>query len=392
MKILDRGYTCLAGTIFAAEHRQDGTYIHLRKVLYLMFASMPVAILKAAIDGSLPYKVLSERDHLEYDSDKPEHLQHASIVQRNSPLAPALYGRFLKNSKGLAPSANQMMIVVNSLRAYVSGKDIEKAVEIDYTFNPGVSTVQQLEQFNHHYLKRLDNRVALAHTWCHAIELKCKDVPQYKRDRPYPRPLTYCGYAKSIKKRSADYENHRSTTWLVNLVDAAFKVYVPEEAFRFEVYTVCFLAAEEEAQLSERAFTLCLEAKVHQGGFCVVGGGQCFSSKRMGMNEEERKRKWQDLSAWRETHTPVEENTTIERAKMEELIRLQSLPPKKKDRTMKIGSAEHSYADVIAHTRGVVDADTPDLKEQRLLENCDILERLANFMDKWEEAQQRANT
>lgn len=119
--------------------------------------------------------------------------------------------------------------------------------------------MNDMKAFRRFYLK-LDNfRVEQVRQWCRAVERKCLETPEPLWNAPLPKPLTYCGYSRSMM----DYANYVSTTWFGRLVEAAFEVKLPDKTYGLETYVLCFLAREKETALTERAFTVCLEAKVY---------------------------------------------------------------------------------------------------------------------------------
>lgn len=316
LEALNQHYIYLSDIVHGTEHKAEESFAYWRNILSWVFMSIPKAILCAAIDGSLPYEYMSEKEDGIAEYFEP---QHPWAMQAANPTAPAIYGRFLVGEDGRSPSANEFMVVVKALREYASGGHLENALLIDNVFAE-ISTLEDLRNFNHHHLKRNETRVRQLHEWCFAVERKCKEVPGHERALPYPKPLTYCGYS-----RVSDYEQRTNTTWLVLLVEAAFKACLPDKKYSFATYALCFLASKEEAALSERAFTAILQTKVHQGGFCVKGAGQCSSADLRELDETEKKAEWEKLTQGRWDATPIGENLAKENEKFREEEKNQEL-------------------------------------------------------------------
>ncbi|KAH9881069.1 hypothetical protein J1614_001562 [Plenodomus biglobosus] len=254
------------------------------------------------IESSLPMTQLHDRSSSPCDSsstasedgtskDKFKTVDSTSntlpLTSSQKPDTPALYLRFLVNKRGESPTPSELLRIASVVRAYAMGIDDDGARAID-------SALQRNQEAQgsdiYHYMKGSKERAKKVVTWCKAIVAICEDTPPEKWDEPLLRPLTYCGYAKQVSRRSKQYDNYQSTTWLVLLVQAALTVYFPSACYSFATYPVCFLARKDEAALGERALTRCTYSDYRYGGFCVASAGSCSSAENVG---------WEARLRWR---------------------------------------------------------------------------------------------
>ncbi|CAO2653183.1 Nn.00g025940.m01.CDS01 [Neocucurbitaria sp. VM-36] len=272
-----------------------------------LFASIPTPILTALLDGSLAYKVLGEQDpqispYFQRDPTPEDSDQHAWYMQSTASDAPAIYVRLFTNDGGQAPSPVQYMTVCTALRRYADG-DEDEVRKLDNVWKPRSTAGGP------YYLQGKVSHARQVFTWCQAIDLMCQVVPEKKWDQPHPVPRSYCGYAKTVSHRDRQYAKRQSCTWIVTLVEAAFEYYYPECKSAFRTFTICFMAAEVEMGLAERALTRCTNSILRYGGFCVAAPGQCSSAKTAN---------WAFLEHWRYQNTPIVANTNAEARRLDE--------------------------------------------------------------------------
>ncbi|KAF1955566.1 hypothetical protein CC80DRAFT_564292 [Byssothecium circinans] len=292
-------------------------HVSWRTSLWGLFASIPESILYSSIDGTLPKRHLFHRDpaickYYEPDDDKEEHDQHEWLLQRENPKAPAIYNRYYVDDEGNAPSPAEYMQIVEALHQYVSGENFEQAYEIDGVFHKQKTTMEQLRKHGHGHLEGKEIRLRVVHIWCAAIEKMCNVIPQDRWTKPCPVPSTYTGYTIMMSERPDQYTRKISTSWLCLLIEATFKVVLPNATYQFHLYTVCWLASPSEVERAEQAITRCSNSSIVYGGFNIVSTGQCSSSKMANFHPDEREEAWAQLMAWRLEHTAYRENAAKE--------------------------------------------------------------------------------
>ncbi|KAH4480816.1 hypothetical protein HBH89_250170 [Parastagonospora nodorum] len=114
-------YEALIDAISGEEEEDNGLLgfdrYNWRYSLWMLFASIPVPVLTALLDGTLVHQDLGNKDRVirETYSDGSPWRTQASV-----PFAPAVYVRFLTDSRGLSPSPNELIDLVYHLRNYVN--------------------------------------------------------------------------------------------------------------------------------------------------------------------------------------------------------------------------------------------------------------------------------
>jgi hypothetical protein len=117
-RLLEKSYMTLIDSVFHEEKydRVNAAENHVawRKQLRTLFANMPRAILEAALDGSLAWKDLSDKEpsiHMHYNrmKDTAEVDQAPWFLQASNPYGKTIYLRQLVNEKGAAPTPYEFM-------------------------------------------------------------------------------------------------------------------------------------------------------------------------------------------------------------------------------------------------------------------------------------------
>jgi len=283
--LLDVNLTTLIDTIFWEEKFAASAIAdelaYYRSILLGLFCSIPRSVLVSAIDGSLPHKALAKGDDIyplyNPDPEKEEYEQHPWFLRRQQKEGYAIYVRWLVDAAGLSPTPDELMLIVDCLRKYISGEEEDAAVaaDIDNAFSPDTSDTDDILRGQHMHLAGKKRRAAQVHTWCKAIELLCRHLTPTQRTQPLSKPRSYCGYSRNVSKRDQNYRRHQSTTWLVTLVEAVCIVLLPLRSIKLRTYTVCYLATKDEVSLAERSLTRCTDSRIDAGGFCVAPPGQC---------------------------------------------------------------------------------------------------------------------
>jgi hypothetical protein len=306
-KALKAGYLALIDTIYHEESRDNATFgltlIQWRESLWSLFASVPFQALRSALDGTL------HRDYITGGNVVRETFEPSSewSMRAKIPNAPGIYLRPFVDQKGRSPTPSEFSVVVQALRRYAAGKDLDIASKIDTVLRSGQTTeIDVLKRGGHFYFEGLQARVEILLTWCEAITLLC-DGKRY--DRPLPRAITYCGYASEMRRREIQYDNRTSTTWLVLLVEAAFQVIFPARHFHLPLYPIAYLASKQEGELAERAFTRCTFSDFKFGGLCVITPGRSGLASLRNASNKEQDLHWASLETWRRENTDIEKNS-----------------------------------------------------------------------------------
>jgi hypothetical protein len=295
--------TALIDIISAAEippvgsKRDDDVISEWRSSLLLLFMSIPEPVLLSVLDGSLCRKDLGGTDNVIHRLFTAEE-DNYWLAHAQNEFSPVIYIRQLADDTGNSPTPLQLDIITQALAGYALG-DVDVALALDNSVISGTSSIEDIQSGRHFYLAGQTARALVLITWCNAILKLCEAVPKKDRHLPLPHALTYCGYTKQLGLRGKQYAKNQSTTWLVLLVQAAFRLYYPSQ-FNFYMYPIAFIAAEEEASLGERALTCCTYSNYRYGGFCVWPAGSVSSIKLPGQSDNKRALTWDVLRQWRE--------------------------------------------------------------------------------------------
>jgi len=317
-KLVEKGYTDLIDAIYYQEEEYGNThglmYLGWRQRLRFLFASVPLNVLRYALDGSL-----ARRDLSKTDPDIVKHFHPDSPWQMRSleKFAPAIYVRPFVNHAGESSTPREFLQVAQVLFGYAYGLDLETALRIDTALQAGQqsSTLAELKEGRHCYLACSQNRAMKVIAWCQAIiTLADEKTPEDQKDKPMKQPRVHCGYFKSVSRRKRQYDKHQSTTWLALLVESVFRVLFPAASYHLHMYPICFLGAEYEVLLAEQAMMCCTHADYTYGGLCVAPAGQCSSAELLGYNEATKGKTWDDLRLWRHEHAPIMANVRHDNA------------------------------------------------------------------------------
>jgi len=150
-RLLDHSYFALFDTIFVEEKfdrvEAAANHVEWRTQLWTLFCNIPRPILNATLDGSLAYKDLSKQDpdiapHFSYFVGVADEDQSPWLLQANHPHSPAIYVRQLVDNQGMSPTPAEFMTIVEALRKYAAGEDVDTAMKIDNHRDPDRSTIE----------------------------------------------------------------------------------------------------------------------------------------------------------------------------------------------------------------------------------------------------------
>lgn len=271
-----------------------GSRVDLHPRLIEMLASIPKQILYHLVAGNLEQAISNEQDVAELFATGSEWLEPSA--EEDTPL---VYARILVDEHSQMPTSAQYTTVIARLRAYISGtpQSFDGAAELD-TDNRHQATREDIRRGDYRWLAGQTKRVQVVETFCMALQIRIKDDT-------IKTPQMYIGYTKDTEERREQHDKGDSSSWLQQLVLAAFKAEFPDNGFRLIDREICYMAFEWEVGLAE-AFLTVLTDSYYQtgGGFNVVPGGiQVTSAKFQKLRDNERQAIWKERADWRQLRT-----------------------------------------------------------------------------------------
>jgi hypothetical protein len=257
----------------------------------LILASAPL-IFTAAVDGLLASQFRTS-----------EHLQREyNEIQDRANVQPSIYIHLLADSNGVAPSANQYMLIRDIVLRYISDQkpDPELAHLIDNISPPRV-TISSTTQGYRKYLwtQRLSpRRVATMFRFCAGVEARYAETPEQQRDTPFLHPPGECGYALNSHTRLRQHRHHQSSNYVMNIVeDICTHLHtsgiLPTKFFMHQ-FIIYLIFKPEQVRIAEIFCSGLLQVWVENGGGFNQwpAGLSCASGDRVTRAEWREHERW----------------------------------------------------------------------------------------------------
>jgi hypothetical protein len=274
-----------------------------------ILGSCHTRLLKALYEGNLSREIRNSnngdlRELFFVDPENPE--KSSEWVQRSGQaFAPCAYVRELVESEtGDSPTANDLYLVIQALRGYVSGdKAFNKQNAAIDRLSSGTSDERDIREGYHYFLGGVSEQAFLLHTFCFALQARLDDIPEDERDLATAFTLRYIGYARSASNRFEDYSRNKSVSWLTDLVLAVCR-YLFENKYTLDQHVICFFTSHRECQIGEELFTRCALAYAESGtGFGVFPAGLSVSTADLDKEQTGvSKKPWEAAWMFRNRH------------------------------------------------------------------------------------------
>ena len=229
-----------------------------------MLYTMHPSILEAAVNGDLA-KELADRD-----SQASRQVRRiGEIIEIFDGRIPCIYVHFLVNTRGDAPTRDEMQNVCLDVRRYVGGDD-DFARQIDCAIN-----VKPAEGPGHRrYIPNAAARKVIL-DFLHDLE---RGLGAYTGTEPLPLPLGEVGYTWKPWERLPCHRDHKSSSnYLMMLWEAATHRRYPQYRMSQNVVMICLQA--EQSWMGEVAFTQLLHSYIFEGrGFNHMPAGLSVNS------------------------------------------------------------------------------------------------------------------
>jgi hypothetical protein len=185
--------------------------VSLLRECALILASAP-SVLAAAVDGNLVGRMLRDTDlQREY-----------AVIQERAHNQPSIYIHLLADDRGIAPSPNQYLVVRDMVLDYLAeGQISEHAWHLDNTTHPTVNKTASAQGYRKYLYTdhRSSSRVDTFHRFCEGVQRRWLETPAVLRNTPFRFPPGECGYSKDSHVRLTQHRAHRSSNYVMNLVE-----------------------------------------------------------------------------------------------------------------------------------------------------------------------------
>ena len=271
---------------------------HLKTIGISIVMSMETAVLDALLRGNLPFLYFTD-------------FQVRRSIQRLWKLRssqPSCYGQWLVDANGISPSPEELGSVVKRMRRYITPenpKDIELALQIDRVKTkswPMERTRAGVRKYlcsqNMSGQPSLD-RIKEVKKFCENLMERLKALPSHKYRVPLAAPLCEIGYSKDSGKRLKAHFAHKSSNYIMCLMEATFEINFPGkyQMFRSVIFPIWCAA---HAATSEIILTrICDGYTTNGGGFSHYLAGLSNASALVVGDHD-----WRHLTALAVSNTP----------------------------------------------------------------------------------------
>jgi hypothetical protein len=271
----------------------------------LILASAPLVFF-AAVDGNLLQRM--SRDTAlskEYE-----------VIQERAHNQPSIYIHLLADDCGIAPTAREYMVISNIVQDYLAeGQTSLHAWHLDNIVPPLVSEAASA-QGHRKYLQtkhRSIRRIETVRRFCDGVERRFDETPESIRDTPFKFPPGECGYSKDSHVRLAQHRSHKSSNYIMNLVEDVctylHRTERFEQHFRMHQFIVYLIFRPMQAAIAEIFCSGLLQVWVDNGGgFNAYPAGRSVATAR-----RVSPREWNAHEGRVRQMLPVVENMRIQR-------------------------------------------------------------------------------
>ncbi|KAF2109966.1 hypothetical protein BDV96DRAFT_584879 [Lophiotrema nucula] len=277
-----------------------------------ILASTPRKILESVLTGDLPNKTSSEgspdEELLHYFDQEDEQPKSSWRARQDASFAPCAYVRYLVDSSGKTLTGNELRLVVQRMREYVSGDPQfdQQNAKIDNESRHGQHTTAEDIRAGHHYhLDGTESRVQIILATCFAIEVYLDTLLKKPLDAeaPLPRPVCCFGYAAKGRHR---LEQHTlgNTSFISALILGICKREFRANGvpiFSMKGLVICYFINWLECKLGEELFSRIGGSYYYTGtGLNVAPAGLSNASGNLGQHtHNEANDKWQQCVEFR---------------------------------------------------------------------------------------------
>ncbi|ORY18920.1 hypothetical protein BCR34DRAFT_595754 [Clohesyomyces aquaticus] len=233
----------------------------------LILASAP-RVLQAAVEGVLALRFLVDRElQEEYEE-----------IQRRADVQPSIYVHLLADERGVAPTANQYMVIRDMALKYIIDShmpdaEIELIGRIDNASLPSVN-IRETSGGYRKYLwttQRSRRRVQVMERFCEGIRKRWLETPVQDLDLPLAHSPGECGYAIHAPRRLLQHRNHLSSNYVMNLTEDICTVLHRDlklfpQLFRMHQFIIYLIFKPQQAEIAEMFCSGLLQVWVDNGG------------------------------------------------------------------------------------------------------------------------------
>lgn len=276
----------------------------------LILASAPL-IFAAAVDGTLTQRFLTDTE-----------LQHEyTVIQERAHVQPSIYIHILADENGVAPTANQYLLIGDTARKYLSSERRyqELAWHIDNVTPPVVSwpgSTSGHRKFlwtKHRSPQHVDTLLR----FCDGISNRWGDTPPAKRDLPFAFPPGECGYSVDSHLRLAQHRYRQSSNYVMNLAEDIcsylHRTGQLSQRFYMHQFIIYLIFRPQQAAIAEIFCSGLLQVWVADGGgFNAYPAGRSVASV-----SRVSERDWAAHEKWVSENTGLVENVKIQKERLE---------------------------------------------------------------------------
>ncbi|KAH8723711.1 hypothetical protein GQ44DRAFT_709959 [Phaeosphaeriaceae sp. PMI808] len=282
---------------------------HMRECA-LVLASAP-KVFAAAVDGNLVERLLN---------DTNLRTQYAAISERANH-QPSIYIHLLADERGIPPTPNQYLAIRGMVLDYLTDGQVSGyAWQLDNVTPPSVSKsasakgVRKYLHTNH----RSSTRVKTFYRFCEGVQRRWEETPVSLRDIPFQFPPGECGYSKDSHTRMAMHRMHRSSNYVMNLVEDIctflYRSGYFHQHFRMHQFIIYLIFRPKQAAIAEIFCSGLLQVWVDNGGGFNAYPAELSvaTAQRVSLTQ------WSEHESWVRERSPIKENMEIQRVRAEE--------------------------------------------------------------------------
>jgi len=246
---------------WVVKRKQSASFKYENFLAYLvvMMAGMESLVLKHFVEGDLPLAAV----------ENPELARRLRKLKNLSKdvKCPAIYAQYFVNRQGKSPSVRTLLSILDHAERYaktVGSKDeesVDYACAIDSAYG-GNWTRQKSREGQRRYLANGESHAEVCFNWIKIVRARLRG---FSPDEPVSRPLLVVGYATIPFNRLLEHETHRSSNYLMNLLEAISRTHF-NGRYSMKQYVVLHIVHATHAMYSEIMITRIGLGYVSQGG------------------------------------------------------------------------------------------------------------------------------
>ncbi|KAF2683924.1 hypothetical protein K458DRAFT_389146 [Lentithecium fluviatile CBS 122367] len=277
----------------------------------LILASAPL-VFAAAVDGTLAQRFLSD-----------ESLQREyAVMQERAHIQPSIYIHLLADAHGVAPTADQYLVVRERVLDYLGPtageQDHELAWMIDNITAPAVARSASDAGYRKYLWisRRSPHRDATLHRFCSGILQRWTEHAPSDRTIPLEFAPSECGYSINSHIRFAQHRNRKSSNYVMNLTeDICSHMHVSgqfTQLFRMHQFIICLIFRPQQAAIAEIFCSGLLQVWIEDGGGlnAYPAGRSVASASRLSQRE------WAAHGQWVLENTRLKANLKVQKDRL----------------------------------------------------------------------------